>query len=69
LIPEENVFFSSQTGIPKHEKKDYRNLSDMPVNKIFEYATVENKKQEYKKDVRSKYGDMVKIEKKKKEIA
>lgn len=41
----------------------------MPVNKIFEYATVENKKQEYKKDVRSKYGDMVKIEKKKKEIA
>jgi hypothetical protein len=41
----------------------------MGVNSIIGLASVENKKQEYKKDVRSQYGDMIKIEKKKKEIA
>ena len=41
----------------------------MNVKKIFDLASVENKKQEYKKDVRSQYSDMVKIEKKKKQLA
>ncbi len=44
MVENEHIFFSSQTGIPKHQKKDYRNLSDMPVNKIFEFSSVENKK-------------------------
>lgn len=69
LLPDEHIFFSSQTGIPKHLKKEYRNMSDMDVKSIFEMASVQNKKQEYKKDVRSQYTDMIKIDKKKKEIA
>jgi len=44
MVENEHIFFSSQTGVPKHQKKDYRNLSDMPVNKIFEFSSVENKK-------------------------
>lgn len=44
-------------------------MSDLDINGIFAMASVQNKKQEYKKDARSQYGDMIKIEKKKKEIA
>ena len=53
LLEDEHIFFSSQTGIPKHEKKEYKNMSDMEIKSIFNLASVQNKKQEYKKDVRS----------------
>ena len=40
LMPEENIYFSSQTGIPKHDKKEYKNMSDMDIKSIFQSASV-----------------------------
>lgn len=63
----ENALFSSQTGVPKHGKKDYSRIPDIGANKIVDFASFENKQKEYKQSTRSQFEDLVKIEQKRKE--
>lgn len=58
--------FSSETGVPKHSKQDYKKLDTITVGKIFDSASVERKQMQYQEDSMSQYKDMVKIESKKK---
>ena len=64
----ESAVFSSQTGVPKHSKKDYARIPDMGAGNIFDHAFVENKQKEYAKSGRSQFEDLVKIEQKRKQM-
>ena len=62
------LFFSSSTGIPKHNKKEYAGIMDMEVFDIFTSAIAENKKVEARgaDEKENPFANMIKIENKKK---